>query len=247
MSRQSPKSRRSSNELMSWFDLLTGGRAISENLWLDRQLVATGREEPAIPIANLPGINIRPFVWNALTKDLKPVVDPLAAAIPADQHAVFFPSPEAAVRLAQMAAGSETVVLRLAQPRSEQSRIQERYEQQFGLTLNRLAAILKPELARSVALTGSDPHVSMGTDLALLIESPNPKALHDALVGELAATVKLPELAETVKAEIAGLSYYGVHSPDRRVSSYVAVLDPRTSVVRHQFTRPVAASGTRSC
>jgi len=226
---------RSSDELMNWFDLLTGGRAISENLWLDRQLDTTDREKATIPVSDLPGINVQPFQWEPLISNLNPETDPLAAAIPADQHAVFFPSPEAAIRLARQAAGSETVVLRLAQPRSEQSRIQERYEQQFSLTLNRLAAILKPELARSVALTGSDPHVSMGTDVALLIESPNPKALGDALAGELAAHLQQPGQAEAVKGEIDGLSYYGVRSPDRRMSSYVAVLGEHTVVLTNSL------------
>ena len=221
----------SRTEMMEWFDILTGGRAISENLWLDRQLTTVGNQRLAVSIESLGGINIPPFDWPGLVAGLNPTKDPLAARIPGDQHAVFFPSIEAAVRLAREASARETVVLRLAQPRSEHSRIRERYEQQFCLTLDRLAEILRPDLAHSVALTGSDPFVAMGTDVALLIESPDPKALVDVLAREIDLTAQKSGPVEAIKEEILGLACRGVRSVDRRISSYVAVLDDQTVVV----------------
>ena len=221
----------SRTEFMNWFDLLTGGRALSENLWLDRQLNTFGDDRPAVSIKSLAGINVPPFDWLRLIKKLNPVKDPLASKIPGDQHAVFFPSIDAAVKLAHEASMRETVVLRLAQPRSEHSRIQERYEQQFCLKLDRLAEILKSNLAQSVALTGSDPYVSTGTDVALLIESPNPKALAEELAHEIDLTAQKSGPVETIKEEILGLTCRGVRSDDRRISSIVTVLDDQTVVM----------------
>ncbi len=137
---------RSHTDLMNWFELLTGGRAISENLWLDRQIENLRNERATVPVQSLRGIRVRPFDWRRLVTGLKPHLDPLAGKIPADQHALFFPSVEATVRLARQAAGAETLVLRLAQPRAEQMRTRQRYERQFCLTLDRLAEILTPEL-----------------------------------------------------------------------------------------------------
>ena len=55
--------------------------------------VAQRRHTGRVPIASLGGITIREFDWGPLTPPgLRPALDPLASVIPADQHAVFFPS-----------------------------------------------------------------------------------------------------------------------------------------------------------
>jgi len=104
-------------ELMDWYAMLTGGRAISENLSLDQRLTDTRDGKSTVPIHSLTGITVRSFDWKSLTRDLHPEVDPLAAHVPADQHAVFFRSIAAGIKLGKHAGEKETVFLRLFQPR----------------------------------------------------------------------------------------------------------------------------------
>ncbi len=76
----------------STYELFSGGRAISENLQLDRVLAPVGSNTATIEITNLQGITVREMDWKPLLRDCKPKKDALACCIPFDQHALFFPS-----------------------------------------------------------------------------------------------------------------------------------------------------------
>ena len=122
--------------MASTYDLFTGGRAISENLQLDRTLPQRGANETPVKIDSLTGITINEIDWKPLIKDAKPELDPLADKLPADQHVVFFPSFQAALAVADETKQHDTPVLRLAQPRSEDAGVVERYQRQLGLPLS---------------------------------------------------------------------------------------------------------------
>ena len=51
------------------YDLFTGGRAISENLQLDRTLPQRAANETPVKIDSLQGITISEIDWNPLIKD----------------------------------------------------------------------------------------------------------------------------------------------------------------------------------
>lgn len=164
-------------EVARTFSLFTGGRAVSENLQLDRAIELRGDGAAEVDIDSLEGITIREINWQPLVKDLKIDADPLAKHIPADQHVVFFPSVRKAIQVADLVREQGTLVTGLLEPRSQDARTLERYETQLGLPLDELARLLGPPLVGSVALTGSDPYFRTGTDVALLIESPQPGVL----------------------------------------------------------------------
>ena len=88
------------NELVETYELFTGGRAMSENLQLDRVLPRVQPNETPVKLDSLTGITIQEIDWKPLIKDAKPKLDPLAGMIPADQHVVFFPTFQAAVAMA---------------------------------------------------------------------------------------------------------------------------------------------------
>jgi len=211
-------------ELSRTYDLFSGGRAVSENLQLDRALLATREETPSMDVAHMAGITVQEIDWGPLTKDLKPELDPLAALVPADQHAVFFASFNAAVALADEIERQGALVLHVAEPQSESARTFERYQRQLCLSLGGLSRLLGPHVARSMALTGSDPYFPTGTDVAVLFETPQP-ALLEAL---LLAQVNLAAAGSKGKpqqGEVEGAAYRGMRSADRQICSYVARLE----------------------
>lgn len=206
------------------FALFSGSRAVGENLQLDRALRIGAGQAKDVDIDSLEGISVKEIDWQPLVKDLKPKLDSLAAAIPADQHAVFFPSFAALVTVADEISRQGTPLARYMETRSEDDLVKQRYERQLGLPLSLLARLLGGQVIDSVALTGSDPYYFAGTDVALVFEAKQPAVLKGLLLARIAAAVQGQAEVKPVKGDVEGIAYAGFASPDRKVSSYVAEL-----------------------
>ncbi len=210
------------SELEETYSVFTGGRALSENLQLDRLLPPVKAGDLTVDASTLPGITVAALDWKPLVKDLKPAVDPLAALIPADQHAIFFPSFRAMIDLMDEADAHGTPVLALLEPRAEDARTRERYEKQLSLGMSDLARLLGPAVVASAAFTGSDPYLRVGSDVAVLFEARAPEILKGYIASKHAAALKAEPSAKASQGEVEGVSYSAVVSPDRAVSSYMA-------------------------
>ncbi|MFW6125212.1 MAG: hypothetical protein ACOC46_03615, partial [Pirellulales bacterium] len=231
--------RRGPRTLADTYALFSGGRAISENLQLDRALPPLGEDKDLVAVDSIQGITIEEIDWKPLVKDKQPKIEPLARMIPADQQVVFFPSFSAAVKLADQVRRAGGLVTQLAQPRSEDQRVQDRYERQLALPLSALSRLLGPRLVDSVALTGSDPYFATGTDVAVVLESSTAGALEKLLAARVALRTAGLDDVKTGRGEIAGLAYRVVRTPDRRVCSYLAATDQVVIVTNsaHQLER----------
>ncbi len=237
----------SSNELLDSFALFTGGRAISENIQLDR-LLPPVRGAELVDVETIEGITVPEIDWTKLTEGLSPEVDPLAALIPADQHAVFFANFNAFTRVADEARRNGTPVLRLAEPQATDAKTLERYEQQLCLSLTGVARLIGPGLVRSVALTGSDANFRTGTDLAILFDTTQPDVLERLLLAQVALATANNKEVERAPGEINGLRYEGSRSPHREVSCYIAKLDRAVVVANslYQLERLAAVTGGKT-
>ena len=168
-------------EIRDTYDLLTGGRAVAENLQFRRGMMSGARAEEKVEVATLTGITVQEFDWSSYLEGTKPETDPLAARIPADQHAVFFPSFDAMIRMLDSAEQNGTPALQVLEERAEDAGTKQKYETQLGLRTSALARLLGPKVITSVAFTGSDPFLREGTDVAVLFEAKDGDAL-DALI-----------------------------------------------------------------
>lgn len=202
------------------FSLFTGGRAISENLQLDRGLVVDDNGSPTVPVDTITGISVAEIDWKPLIGDAKPATDPLAAMIPGDQYAIFFPSFDAARTLIETADRYGTPVISLMDQRTQDMSVQARYERQTGLSMGALAKLLGPALVDAVAVTGGDPYVRVGTDIAVLFQTRDANALKSLLVAKL-ATSGIPPKQETIE----GLDATVFRTADRSVCSYIVGMD----------------------
>lgn len=206
------------------FDLFSGGRALAENLALDEVIEGGGDEVGTIRVTDLEGITVPEIEWEELLVDPKRSLDPLAAFVPADQHAIYFPSFPSLVRVLDELRAEGAVVLELMDGSSEDAGTQARYEKQLCLPLDQVARVLAGTLVKRVAVTGGDPYFRTGTDVAVLFESPNPDALLDAIHLRQFKAVEGIEGAQVVSGQLASLAYSGVHTPDRAICSYAARL-----------------------
>jgi hypothetical protein len=125
------------------YSLFSGGRAVSENLQLDRVLLPrAGSTDANVAIDTLEGITVKEMDWKPLIDGKQPATDPLAALIPVDQHAIFFSTFDAAMTLMEEADRQGTPVLQYAEPRSEDGRTKQRYQRQLCLPLTGLGRLL---------------------------------------------------------------------------------------------------------
>lgn len=201
-------------------ELFSGARALAENLDLERTLRASAGEPLDVPIDALEGVTTRALDWKALVEGLEPELDPLAKLVPADQHAVFFPSFAALTQVVDELDRSGTPLLEFFAADVEDARTKERYQEQLCLPLSGLARILGPSVVSSVALTGGDPFVRAGTDVVVLFDCEQPAVLEAYLAARHAEAEKRG--AWKSEGDLGGPRYKGVHTADRRVSSHVA-------------------------
>ena len=212
------------SDLEDTFELFSGGRALSENLQLDRVLppINNNNANNNEALTNLTGITVSAMDWKPLLADNRPALDPLAAFIPADQHAIFFPSFTALTAMIDEADANGTPLVQSFEARSEDAGSHAHYQKQLCLGLNDLSRLLGPSVVASAAFTGSDPFLRAGTDLAVLFETRNPQLIQaNVIAQQTAARMANPEV-KAVNGNLAGVPFVGVVSPDRSVSSYFA-------------------------
>ena len=211
-------------EFEDTFKLFSGGRAMSENLQLDRAMAVRNGTNSDVALTNLTGITVPPMDWKAQLTNAKPDLDSLARFIPADQHAIFFPSFQALVDMTDEAEANGTPVLQMLEPRSEDAGTRDRYQKQLCLGLNDLSRLLGPQVVESAAFTGSDPYLRVGTDVAVLFEARNASLLQASIAARQTAALTAYPAAKSVSGEIDGVPFAGVVSPDRAICSYMAAV-----------------------
>ncbi|MBI1902763.1 MAG: hypothetical protein HYS13_16825 [Planctomycetia bacterium] len=209
------------------FEVFSGGRAISENLQLNRQLFLSqdAADDQTVPIESLQGITIAEIEWKSLLMDEKTKLDPLAASVPHDQHAIFFPTFQGMLDVMDEAERLGGPLAVMAETRTEDAGTKERYQTQLCLETTAISRLLGPRVISSVAATGSDPYLRTGSDTAVLFQSKNAAVFLTFIRGKHAAAIAGPHKAKAVKGQVAGVSYEGAVSPGRRVCSYLAALD----------------------
>lgn len=208
-------------ELDDTYALFSGGRALAENLQLDRPLRASSPAEPdkPVPLSTLTGITVAEMDWSAALAGATPALDPLAAAIPADQHAVFMPN-VAALATILTHPGSGLPGVERPDKAPALAEFAAPYERQLGITLPTLVTLATS--TASVCLTGSDPYFRTGTDIALVLESRDAAALATALHNQVAKAIAQIPSAAVSTGDTEGVHYQGWSTPDRTVSTYIA-------------------------
>lgn len=207
------------SDLSDSFAIFSGGRAISENLALDRELIlAAGKDGQGVVLSEIKGVTVAAIDWAGRLPEKEVPVDELSLALPEDQHAVFAKSlPELLEWIERM----ETQLMPTAQAYSVRSpfrRLASRYQKQMGLDVPALAARLLP--AKSVAITGGDPFFPQGTDVAFVMESGNSDLLFKALLKLIEAKASKAGAAP-VELPGQGDEYRGFATSDRSFSSHL--------------------------
>ncbi len=211
------------NELEATYDLFSGNQALAENLQLERVLPpSTQAAQDTVAVESLGGITIKEMDWSKLNEGRHPALDPLAAAVPADQHALFFQSFAAMTNLLDEVRENGLAIYQGFAPSSQDSQLPQRYQKQLGLDLTQLGRLLGPQLIRSIAITGSDPYLRMGTDVAVVYQPVNSEALLAGLKTQIALQAQSDEHARLTEGKLAEVPFTLWKTPTRSVCSYLA-------------------------
>jgi hypothetical protein len=200
-------------------DLFSGGQALYENLQLERGLPASPDAAATVALDTLEGIGVKAIDWKPLLTNAETKLDPLAARVPADQHALFFASFPSFVATLDEANRLGSIGLSLLETRAADARTHQRYEHQLGLELSELARTFGPLVVESVALTGSDPYLRTGSDVALLLRAKAP----EVVAGYVAARQEAAAGNHTT-GKAGATAYRAVVDSTRSISSYLATL-----------------------
>ncbi len=214
------------------FALFSGGRAVAENLQLDRLLPATPAAdgEDLVACDTLRGITVAAHDWSADMAGRQPALDALATLVPEDQHALFFPGFAQLVTLLDDADSHGSAWLQSLPGWAGEAGTHQRTEQQLGLSLDDLSRRLGPLVVRSVAVTGGDPYLRLGSDMALLLQARDPDVLHPLVLSLVAAgTARMPG-TETSTGALDGVEFVARVSPNREASAFVARLGDTVAV-----------------
>ena len=225
------------SEMEDTYAIFTGGRAMSENLQLDRLLQDVEADGSMIGVDTLPGITINEIDWAPLIEGKKPVLDRLSKVIPVDQYALLFPSFQSMLDLVDEITDYGTPVLRLLEPRSEDAGTKARYEKQLCLGIDYLIRMLGPKVVSSVAMTGSDPYLRTGSDVAILFEVKEPAVIIDYVKSKQLAVSQSFDNVKIFTDEIAGHEYTAAISDNREICSYVAQIADDLVVVSNSLTQ----------
>lgn len=200
----------------STFRMAGGGRAVAENLALDRNMILGSEVKgEAVDIATLKGITVPAIDWKGKLKDGEVKVDPLAMIVPEDQHFFVTPSIAALFELKDVLDKEGAPILQSFDVRSPYRGLVARYQEQMGI--GNLDAIARTLNLGSVAVTGSDPFFATGTDMALIFATDKPDLVFNAL--DLAVGLKARFGGVALK-EDAGIRSY--QNADRTISAHLA-------------------------
>jgi hypothetical protein len=204
------------------FNLFSGSRAVAENLALDRALIL-GSNDPTddapVKVADIKGVSIRPIDWKEKLEGVDEVaIDPLALAIPADQHALFVPSTGALLDLLRLAGEDGMPLVQGLNVRNPFRTLVQRYRGQMGLDIPDLIARQLP--VRGLAVTGGDPFFPSGSDVAVLFDAEKPAALYQTLL-TLIRTKAAGHEATTAESEGDGWRGASFTTRDRSFSCHL--------------------------
>jgi len=112
---------------------------------------------------------------------------------------------------------------------SQDAGTRQRYRRQLCLPETELGRLLGPGAIAEMAVTGSDPYLRVGSDVAVLFEPTGQLGLHAILSSMMARAASdgagLDGPAKMIKGIAGEISYTGWVSPDRRICAYLATID----------------------
>ncbi|HMC90165.1 MAG TPA: hypothetical protein VKI17_11485, partial [Gemmataceae bacterium] len=210
------------------YETTTGASAITESLQLHRLLgtpTLGDRGQRTVDIWSVPGIDIAEHPWEKMMAGKKPTPEPLARLVPRDNYYVHFKNIRKFIEFSELLDQWGTNLARAYEMSSRDFQLKERYERQLCLKSTWLGKTLGPALLRGLAVTGNDPYLREGTDVAVIFHVANRPLFLAAVNGFIQeARARFKDQLREGKADYHGVAVETFVTPLREVSLYRAAL-----------------------
>ncbi len=239
---------RSNDGVDSTIRLVSGGRAVSENLQLDAQLIGPQRDRgKLVSLADVQGITVREINWAPMLKNEPTQLDRLSKLVPHDQYAVYLPSFQALADIVDRGSELANPAMQWIEPQSRQTDVMGFYQTQLALPLNALTRRVGGALIGEVAVTGSDPYFRTGTDIGVMMQSDQPQLLHQSMLTQVAAQAARHTGVKRVEHQVDGYTFTQWATENRRLSSFVAFANQTVIVTNslHQMIQILSCADDR--
>ena len=202
------------------FSATTGALAIQESLQLQQMRgIAAEREEKEYAVEELRSVNLATHPYDELLRGRKPVSSPLARAVPRNFYYARFRSPDKLLNVLTFLERWGNHFLRTYRVRAQDNHWVEKHLEQMLLGTNPILKELLRRVVGEMAVVGSDPFFSSGTDLTLLIRTETPAPLESYLSRKAEeARGSHPDLRVETRSH-QGVDMTVVQSPDGSVST----------------------------
>ncbi|UCG56259.1 MAG: hypothetical protein JSU70_15490 [Phycisphaerales bacterium] len=207
------------------YAMTTGALAIQESLQLEEM---TGRREfplgRDVAISTLEGPTVKSHPFDEMLGGRTPKVFPVAGLIPYDNYYCHFSSISKEIAASDLFKQWGGSLLRAMTVSARDSDLPSRYMNQLCIDLSALTRLFGDFVIGEVAITGGDPFVKEGSDIALIIHVKG-RSIFDRMTNEYAnGVLRANRDAKASEMEYEGVSIRSIVTPNRRISSHSAYL-----------------------
>ncbi len=205
------------------YSVTTGALAIEESLQLGVELrLREGDGE--VPLQGLTGPKIKSHPFKEMLRGRSPRLFPAAALVPEGNWYAHFSAIGAEIRLSDLLDQWGTSFLQTLEVSSRDRRLKEKLLDELAVDLSVLTRLFGDLVIGEMALTGSDPYLQDGSDVALVLQVKS-RPIFEAHMARYREEAKRrrPDARETA-ATLQGVKVSSLATADRRVSSHSADL-----------------------
>jgi len=208
------------------YSMTTGALAIQESLQLEEM---TGRRhiplERNIPISTLKGPSVKSHPFKDMLQGRSFQIFPVAAFVPYDNYYCHFTSISEEIAASDLIKQWGASLLRTMTVTARDSDLPSRYTDQLCIDISTLTRLLGDFVIGEIAITGGDPFLREGSDLAIIIQVKN-RMVFDRMMKSYANKVlKAKQDAKVSESSYNGVSIRSIVAADHRISSHSAYLD----------------------
>jgi hypothetical protein len=213
--------RRDLREPPDLYSVFTGAAAIHESLQLEALAGNDTKEAATISLTSLQGPAVKSHPFREMLAGRTPALPELASWIPADQYAVFFSDLTKQRELADLLDEWGGNLLRQVEPQARDFRIREKLTRQLCLEESWLSKMFGDRVVGSMAFTGRDPFLKEGTAFTVLFTLKDTARFRKQM--EKHYDTAAARGAVRSQFSLGSVKVSAAVSPDRRVSSYLAI------------------------
>lgn len=208
------------------YAMTTGALAIQESLQLEEM---TGREavpmESTVPVNSLEGPNIKSHPFDEMIQGRDFKMFPVARLIPYDNYYCHFTSISKEIAARDLIKQWGTSLLRAMSVSARDADLPSRYQDQLCIDISTLTRLFGELVIGEIAITGGDPFLREGSDVAIIIQVKNRMVFNGMMKSYADKALKANPDAKRTESSYNGISIQSIATPDRSINSHSAYID----------------------